>query len=86
MDEPVEGFYVKTLSEFPKKILFITGDKDFRTAEQKFVKAAGNRGQLHLMKDCDHLYLGLERTRKDFGDAIQKFADEVFESLPKSES
>lgn len=86
MEEPHEGFYVKLLSEFPRKILFLTGDKDFRSAEEKYVKAAGDRGTLHLIKDCDHLYLAHERTRKDFADAIQKFADDVFATLQKPES
>jgi len=40
MMEPDHGFFVKCIKDFPRKILFLTGEKDYRSAEPQFFQAA----------------------------------------------
>lgn len=50
MMEPEFEYYAKAIAEFPRKILFLTGEKDYRGAEAKFLQAAQTKVPNHPEK------------------------------------
>jgi len=80
MIEPYEGFYVELLKNYTGKILFITGEKDFRYSEANFVAAAGDRGTLCVIPNGDHLVLVDERTSDVAHNAIIKWCQTLLET------
>jgi len=59
MMEPENEFYLKCIQVFHGKILFITGEDDWRGAEDKFLKAAQTKSAQCPEKDGT-LYISTE--------------------------
>lgn len=83
MMEPEEGFFVKCIREFPRKILFLTGERDYRGAETKFVQAAqggsGNHekaGKNQIFANVSHEVLLHQDTFDAVHTAIRVFLKE----------
>ncbi len=69
------------LSKLKVDILFIEAEHDFRSAEAKFLEAAAKRGSIHVIKGGSHNYLESAQSRKEFGEAIDAFAEKIAANL-----